>query len=174
MPERLVEALDSLREARMTDHRDVTSYGTCALTPCVATVLEDHAMELIASTLHVHPKRLAEVLQRRKALGQADRQIAGQLTAGFNYAWPREHHEGRADLEKRSSTTAPADVWCPSRGPLPSKPRSGPFRCQISNVPTRATLSRSTPIRTGSGSYSLRCGTKQACSELGIDASETG
>lgn len=101
MPEQLVEALASLREARMTDHRDVTSYGARPVTPRVATALEDHAMELIASTLQVHPKRLAEMLQRREALDQADRQVAGQLTAPFIDAWSREHHEGRVDLEKK-------------------------------------------------------------------------
>lgn len=100
MPEQLVEALASLREARMTDHRDVTFYGARPVTPRVATALEDHAMELIASTLQVHPKRLAETLQRRDALDQADRHIAGQLTAPFNDAWSREHHEGRAQLEQ--------------------------------------------------------------------------
>jgi hypothetical protein len=49
MPEHLVEALTSLREARMTDHRDVLFYSARRVTPRIATALEDHAMELFAS-----------------------------------------------------------------------------------------------------------------------------
>lgn len=101
MPEHLVEALTSLREARMTDHRDVLFYGSRRITARVATALEDHAMELIARMLEVHPKALAEALQRREALAQADRQIASQITTPFNEAWSREPHEGRQQLEER-------------------------------------------------------------------------
>jgi len=101
MPEHLVEALASLREARMTNHRDVTSYSARPVTPRVATALEDHAMELIARTLQVRPVPMVEALQRREALDQADRQVAGQLAAPFIDAWSREHHEGRANLEKK-------------------------------------------------------------------------
>ena len=103
MPEHLVEALTSLREARMTDHRDVLLYGARRVTPRVATALEDPAMELIASVLGVHPETLAKALQRREALVQVDRRIAGQLMAPFNDAWSREHHEGRRELEQRIS-----------------------------------------------------------------------
>jgi len=100
MPEQLVEALAALREARMTGHRDVLFYGARPVTPRVATALEDHAMELIASTLHVHPMQLAKALQRRAALAKADRKIAGQLTAPFDNLWSRAHHEGRGELER--------------------------------------------------------------------------
>jgi hypothetical protein len=99
MPEHLVEALNSLREARMTDHRDVLFNGARRVTPRVATALEDHAMELIASVLGVHPAALATALQRREALVQADRRIADQLWAPFNEAWSRGHAEGRQELE---------------------------------------------------------------------------
>lgn len=103
MPEHLVEALTSLREARMTDHRDVLFNGARRVTPRVATALEDHAMELIASVLGVHPATLATALQRREALVQADRQIADQLMAPFKEAWSREHFEGRQELEGKIS-----------------------------------------------------------------------
>lgn len=100
MPEHLVEALAALREARMTGHRDVLVYGARRVTPRVATALEDHAMELIASTLQVHSAQLAEALQRRETLRKAGRRIAEQLTAPFNDDWSREHHEGRRELER--------------------------------------------------------------------------
>ena len=99
MPEHLVEALNSLREARMTDHRDVLFHGARRVTPRVATALEDHAMELIASVLGVSPATLAAALQRREALVQADRRIADQLMAPFDEAWSREHSERRQELE---------------------------------------------------------------------------
>lgn len=99
MPEHLVEALNSLREARMTDHRDVLFSGARRVTPRVATALEDHAMELIASVLGVHPAALATALQRREALVQADRRIADQLLAPFNEPWARGDTERRQELE---------------------------------------------------------------------------
>ncbi|MCA4132631.1 hypothetical protein [Arthrobacter sp. M4] len=103
MPERLVEALTSLREARMTDHRDVLFYGARRVTPRIATALEDHAMELFASVLRVPAADLATALQRREALRQADRRTVGQLMAPFNEAWSRERYEGREELERRIS-----------------------------------------------------------------------
>lgn len=103
MPERLVEALTSLREARMTDHRDVLFYSARPVTPRIATALEDHAMELFASVLRVPAAQLATALQRREALSQTDRRILGRLMAPFNEAWSREHHEGRQELERKIS-----------------------------------------------------------------------
>lgn len=103
MPERLIEALASLREARMTDHRDVLFYGARRVTPRIATALEDHAMELFASVLRVPPADLATALQRREALSQAERRTLGQLMAPFNEAWSRERYERREDLERRIS-----------------------------------------------------------------------
>lgn len=101
MPEHLVEALTSLREARMTDHRDVLFHGARRVTPRVATALEDHAMELFASVLKVHSRTLAITLQRREALNQAGRRIAEQLSAPLNEAWSSEYHEGRRELERK-------------------------------------------------------------------------
>lgn len=103
MPGQLVEALTSLREARMTDHRDVLFYGARRVTPRIATALEDHAMELFAAVLNVPAAKLATALQRREALSQADRRIAGQLMAPFDEAWSREHCEGREELERKIS-----------------------------------------------------------------------
>lgn len=110
MPEHLVEALASLREARMTDHRDVLFYGVRRLTPRIATALEDHAMELFASVLRVPAAELAAALQRREALSQADRRIVSQLMAPFRDAWSREHHEGRQELERKISTYSQGGV----------------------------------------------------------------
>ena len=101
MPEHLVEALSALREARMIDHRDVLFYGARPVTPRIATALEDHAMELIASVLGVHSRTMAAALQRREAFDQAGRRIAGQLRAPFDNAWSREHHKGRQELERK-------------------------------------------------------------------------
>ena len=110
MPEHLVEALASLREARMNDHRDVSFYDARPVTPRVATALEDHTMELIASVLGQRAKTLAAALQQQKALAQADSLVAGQLLAPFNGAWSQEHHEGRRELERKISKYAPGGV----------------------------------------------------------------
>ena len=110
MPEPLVEALTSLREARMTDHRDVLFYGARRVTPRIATALEDHAMELLASVLGVHAETLATALQRREALTEAGSRIADQLMAPFNEAWSREPHESRQELERSISKYSPSGV----------------------------------------------------------------
>lgn len=110
MPEHLVEALASLREARMTDHRDVSFYDARPVTPRVATALEDHAMELIASVLGERADTLAAALQRQKALAQADSQVVVQLMEPFNGAWSHKHHEGRRELERMISKYAPGGV----------------------------------------------------------------
>lgn len=103
MPDHLVEALTSLREARMTDHRDVLFSGARRVTPRIATALEDHAMELFASVLRVPAAELATALQRREALIQADRRILGQLMAPLTEAWSREPYEGREELKRKIS-----------------------------------------------------------------------
>jgi len=103
MPEPLVEALTSLREARMTDHRDVLFYGARRVNSRVATALEDHAMELFASVLKVKPKAFAEALQYRETLNRTGRRIAEQLMSPFNEAWSLEHHEGREELKRTIS-----------------------------------------------------------------------
>ncbi|QTG82083.1 hypothetical protein [Arthrobacter crystallopoietes] len=103
MPEQFVEALTSLREARMTDHRDVSFYGARRVTPRVATALEDHAMELFASVLNVRASELATSLQRREALRRADSRIAGQLMAPLEEAWSRGPNAGRDELERKIS-----------------------------------------------------------------------
>lgn len=90
LPDSLVEALTALREARMVDHRDVNFYRGRPVTPRVATALEDHAMELIASTIGVSSTDLASALEQREVLKSADRVVAGQLMAPF----------GRAPLNK--------------------------------------------------------------------------
>lgn len=104
MPEQLVEALTSLREARMTDHRDVSFYGARRVTPRVATALEDHAMELFASALKVPASELTTALQRREALMRADGRIAGQLMAPLDEVWSRGPNAGRDQLERKISS----------------------------------------------------------------------
>ncbi|WP_285320705.1 hypothetical protein [Pseudarthrobacter sp. lyk4-40-TYG-27] len=103
MPDQLVEALTSLREARMTDHRDVSIYGARRATPRVATALEDHAMELFASVLNVRASDLARSLQRREALRRADGRIADQLMAPLEEAWSRGPNAARDELERKIS-----------------------------------------------------------------------
>jgi len=110
MPDHLVEALTSLREARMTDHRDVLFHGARRVTPRIATALEDHAMELFASVLKVRPPTLATTLQCQEALAQAGRRIAEQLRAPFKEAWSIEYHEGRRELESKISNYSTGGV----------------------------------------------------------------
>lgn len=110
MPEHLVEALTSLREAQMNDHRDVLFYGARRVTPRIATALEDHAMELFASVLKVHSRTLAITVQRREALTQAGSRIAEQLSAPFKESWSSEYHEGRRELERKICTYSPGGV----------------------------------------------------------------
>jgi hypothetical protein len=101
MPDQLVEALSALREARMTaDHRDVSFYKTRRVTARVATALEDHAMELIASVIRVTGRRLADALQRRQALTRAGHRIALQLMAPFGAEWQLDNHDTRAQIEE--------------------------------------------------------------------------
>lgn len=104
MPNDLVEALNSLREARMTDHRDVLFYGARRVSPRVATALEDHAMELFASVLKVSAIDLAASVQRREALHQADSQVASQLMSPFRGSWSQKHHAGRREIERKISS----------------------------------------------------------------------
>ncbi|MBC9927408.1 MULTISPECIES: hypothetical protein [unclassified Leucobacter] len=108
MPVHLVEALNALREARMTDHRDVHFYGIRPVSPRVATALEDHAMEHFASALNVRAENLTTALQRREALNQADNLVAQQLMAPFQEGWSREPHEKRQELEQKISECRPA------------------------------------------------------------------
>lgn len=110
MPADLVDALTSLRDARMTDHRDVLFYGTSRVSARTATALEDHAMELFASVLGVRSDSLAGAVQRRQALAEADHRIATQLMAPFDRAWVREHDVVREELEREISKYGPTGV----------------------------------------------------------------
>ncbi|WP_150954674.1 hypothetical protein [Microbacterium testaceum] len=62
MPDFLVEALAAAREARLTDHRDVRSFSARPVTPRVATALEDHAIEQIASLAQMNSLELTDAL----------------------------------------------------------------------------------------------------------------
>jgi hypothetical protein len=83
MPEYLVEALIALREASMTNHRDVDSYGTRAVTPRFATALEDHVMELISSIASMNPTNLAVALEEREVEWRFQQRILGGIMSPF-------------------------------------------------------------------------------------------
>lgn len=83
MPEYLVEALVALREASMTNHRDVDSYGTRAVTPRVATALEDHVMELISSIASMSPTDLAVVIEEREVEWRFQQRILKGIMSPF-------------------------------------------------------------------------------------------
>lgn len=106
MPEALMEALSALREARLTDHRDVLFFGVRPITPRVATALEDHALELIASLLGVKATSLSGALQTEAALGDVDDHVAAQLMASFEGGWQREDAKQRRELEEQLVTHA--------------------------------------------------------------------
>lgn len=84
MPEYLIEALHALREASMTDHRDVSSYGARAVTPRIATALEDHALELIASGSSIKSDHLVNALEEREIDWQFEQQVLGGFLAPFD------------------------------------------------------------------------------------------
>ncbi len=99
MPDHLVEALSSLREARMTEHRDVQFYGARRVSPRNATALEDHAMELIASVLKVRGEELAEAVEQHYALQRMESRALGMLLSPFARGWATEPHKRRDELE---------------------------------------------------------------------------
>lgn len=99
MPDHLIEAINSLREARMTDHRDVRFHGERRITPRIATALEDHAIELIASVLDVTSKDLASALERDYALTLADHNALRLLMSPFDERWSLDDLESRRTLE---------------------------------------------------------------------------
>lgn len=82
MPEYLIEAIMAVREAGMTDHRDVESAGERAVTPRVAVALEDHAVELVASIGEMLPAPLLDVLWAR----EAERRFRDRILSGDRFA----------------------------------------------------------------------------------------
>jgi hypothetical protein len=62
MPDFLVEALAAAREARLTDHRGVRSFDARPVTPRLATALEDHAVEQIATLAQMNSSELTDAL----------------------------------------------------------------------------------------------------------------
>ncbi len=111
MPERLVEALTTLREARMTDHRDVHFGGVRPVALRLATALEDHALELLAAVLNVKAGDLADALQKREALSYASRRVGTQLSAPLAETWSREPHPGRDALARAIITHSRAGTF---------------------------------------------------------------
>jgi hypothetical protein len=103
MPEFLVEAIIALREASMTDHRDVGFYGTRAVTPRIATAMEDHAMELIASFAEMSPNDLAAALEQQEIDWQFEQRVLGAMMAPFDTPPEPETEAHRAILENAIS-----------------------------------------------------------------------
>lgn len=101
MPEPLVEALAAVKEARLTDHRDVHFYDTRPVTPRVATALEDHALEQVASLAKLKPELLMNELMWQEA-----------YRAWYNWALaalvaPLNHREGTSrQRSKRKAVEA--------------------------------------------------------------------
>lgn len=111
MPEPLVEALTTLREARMTDHRDVHFGGVRPVAPRIVTALEDHALELLASLLNVEAEEVARALQKRESLNHASSRVCTQLIAPFAETWSREPHAGRNALARAIITHSHAGTF---------------------------------------------------------------
>ncbi|WP_406245421.1 hypothetical protein ACI7YT_10180 [Microbacterium sp. M] len=86
LPDYLVEALLTLREAGMVDHRDVLFYDARAVTPRIAIALEDHALEHIASFGEVKPTALASAVQQREVDWQFEQHILAGLLGPLNHA----------------------------------------------------------------------------------------
>lgn len=81
MPDFLVEALASVREASMTEHRDVQFYDARPVTPRVAIALEDHAVELIVSLAQMSRDQLISALVQDEADHQWDQLVVNGLLA---------------------------------------------------------------------------------------------
>lgn len=98
MPGPLMEALAAVREARLTDHRDVHFYDARPVTPRVATALEDHALEQIATLAQLKPEKLMNELMSEEAARAWDRWVAGAITALLNHRdeTADEHQERQA------------------------------------------------------------------------------
>jgi hypothetical protein len=104
MPEPLVEALTTLREARMTNHRDVLFHDAREVSPRIATALEDHAMELFAAAMNTSSKAFADAVNIREALRRAGRLAAGGLLAPFDRQWSDEEYRAQDELERKVTT----------------------------------------------------------------------
>lgn len=104
MPAPLVEALTTLREARMTNHRDVLFYGAREVSPRIATALEDHAMELLAATMGTSGKVFADALNIHEGLRRARRSTADGLLAPFDRQWNEEERQRHDELERKVIT----------------------------------------------------------------------
>ena len=104
MPAPLVDALTTLREARMTNHRDVLFYGAREMSPRMATALEDHAMELLAAAMGTSGKVFADALNIHEALRRARRFAAGGLLAPLDRQWSDEERQRHDELERKVTT----------------------------------------------------------------------
>lgn len=99
LPDYLVEALRTLREAGMVDHRDVLFYDARAVTPRIAIALEDHAFEHIASFGGVKPTGLATALQHREVDWQVEQHILAGLLGPLDHAERSQAAPEYRDLE---------------------------------------------------------------------------
>lgn len=101
MPGPLMEALGAVKEARLTDHRDVHFYDARPVTPRVATALEDHALEQIATLAQLKPEKLMNELVAEEAARAWDRWVAGAIAAPLNHREETtEQHREREAVER--------------------------------------------------------------------------
>lgn len=77
MPDELVDAALAIREARMTDHREVMFHGAWATTPRIATGLEDQALELVAQFSGMDLSQLQDAMFDRIVDAALHQEIAG-------------------------------------------------------------------------------------------------
>jgi len=104
MPDFLVEALSAFRQATMIDHRDVSIYNERPITPRLATALEDHAIELVASLASTTPETLVAELEEQEVEDEAEQLILTALLA------PIDRNRGANRDLAQSSEALEADV----------------------------------------------------------------
>lgn len=95
MPDFLIEALSAFREASMIDHRDVSFYNARPTSPRIATALEDHAIELVASLAVTTPENLVSQLEAQEVEHQAEQMILKALLEPID----QSHHESKEIAE---------------------------------------------------------------------------
>lgn len=95
MPEFLMDALGAVREASLTDHRDVHFYDARPVTPRVALALQDHAMEQVASLAQMKPDLLIANLMEDEVDHLWDQTVSAAVWAPLagRRTDPNEHRE---------------------------------------------------------------------------------
>jgi hypothetical protein len=105
LTDELIEAAGALREASLTDHRDVIFHGERAVTPRIATALEDHALELVASAGGISSVTLSKGLRIIEAEYQFTQYLLALLMAPFDGRRARFGRSSEASELERSCTS---------------------------------------------------------------------